>query len=136
MSAWSSRLPRALAIGLGLAVADEDCAVRLRAAQIEAIVRLTPLAMGASCLNVAILMLTLGHVGSIGWLLWVWSAAFLALVLKYGRKLVEGAASRPTPSGITRGDAKGGDPWRAVWRTMGRCAGNDLSRSTGFSLSC
>src|ERR1700723_2758953 len=70
MSAWSSRLPRALAIGLGLAAADEDCAARLRAAQIEAIVRLTPLAMGASCLNVVILMLTLGQVGSIGWLLW------------------------------------------------------------------
>jgi hypothetical protein len=63
ISAWSSRLPRALAIGLGLAAADEDCAARLRAAQIEAIVRLTPLAMGASCLNVVILMLTLSLVG-------------------------------------------------------------------------
>ncbi len=84
-SAWSSRLPRGLAIGLGLAAADEDCAARLRAAQIEAIVRLTPLAMGASCLNVVILMLTLGSVGSIGWPLWVWSALFVALVLRYGR---------------------------------------------------
>ncbi len=74
VSAWSSRLPRALAIGLGLAAADEDCAARLRAAQIEAIVRLTPLAMGASCLNVVVLMLTLGSVGPIGWPLWVWSA--------------------------------------------------------------
>ena len=46
-------------------------------------------------------------------------------------QLVEGAASRPTPSCIIRGDAKGGDPWRAVWRTMGRSAGNDLSRGTG-----
>jgi hypothetical protein len=30
ISAWSSRLPRALAIGLGLATADDDCAARLR----------------------------------------------------------------------------------------------------------
>jgi hypothetical protein len=63
ISGWSSSLPRALAIGLSLAAADEDCAARLRAAQIEAIVRLTPLAMGASCLNVVILMLTLSLVG-------------------------------------------------------------------------
>jgi hypothetical protein len=105
MSAWSSRLPRALAIGLGLAAADEDCAARLRAAQIEAIVRLTPLAMGASCLNVVILMLTLSLVGSIGWSLWIWSAAFLALVLRYGRSWWKGRhrdRSRPVSSAAVR----------------------------------
>jgi hypothetical protein len=45
LRSWSARLPQALAIGFGLARADEDCAARLRAAQIAAIVRLTPLAM-------------------------------------------------------------------------------------------
>ncbi|HEX4178573.1 MAG TPA: hypothetical protein VHY57_09050, partial [Rhizomicrobium sp.] len=118
MRAWSSRLPRALAIGLGLAAADEDCALRLRAAQIQAIVRLTPLAMGASCLNVVILMLTLGQVGSIGWPLWVWSAAFFALVLRYGRSWWKGRhrdRRRPvSPTAIRRAVIHGG-LYGALW---------------------
>jgi signal transduction histidine kinase len=117
-SAWSSRLPRALAIGLGLTVADEDCAARLRGAQIEAIVRLTPLAMGASCLNVVILMLTLDRVGSISWSLRVWSAAFLALVLRYGRSWWKGRhrdRSRPvSPVAIRRAVIHGG-LYGALW---------------------
>ena len=118
ISAWSSRLPRALAIGLGLATADDDCAARLRAAQIEAIVRLTPLAMGASCLNVVILMLTLGHVGSIGWSLWVWSAAFLALVLRYGRSWWKGRhrdRRRPVSSAAIRRAVIHGGLYGALW---------------------
>jgi hypothetical protein len=118
ISAWSSRLPRALAIGLGLATADDDCAARLRAAQIEAIVRLTPLAMGASCLNVVILMLTLGHVGSIGWSLWVWSAAFLALVLRYGRSWWKGRhrdQRRPVSSAAIRRAVIHGGLYGALW---------------------
>ena len=118
MSAWSSRLPRALAIGLGLAAADEDCAARLRAAQIEAIVRLTPLAMGASCLNVVILMLTLGSVGPIGWPLWVWSALFVALVLRYGRSWWKGRhreRSRPVSSAALRRSVIHGGLYGALW---------------------
>ncbi len=118
ISAWSSRLPRALAIGLGLAAADEDCADRLRAAQLEAIVRLTPLAMGASCLNVAILMLTLGHVGSIGWPLWVWSGAFSALVLRYGRSWWKGRhrdRRRPVSARAMRRAVIHGGLYGALW---------------------
>jgi hypothetical protein len=118
MSAWSSRLPRALAIGLGLAAADEDYAARLRAAQIEAIVRLTPLAMGASCLNVVILMLTLGSVGPIGWPLWVWSALFVALVLRYGRSWWKGRhreRSRPVSSAALRRSVIHGGLYGALW---------------------
>src|SRR5215472_16922580 len=70
--AWCDRLPPALAIGLGVARADPEYAGRLRTAQIAAIVRLTPLTMGASCLNASILLLTFGRIGLLGPKLWIW----------------------------------------------------------------
>jgi signal transduction histidine kinase/ActR/RegA family two-component response regulator len=82
--AWSDRLPRALAIGLGLVAADPEYAGRLRTAQIAAIVRLTPLTMGASCLNAAILLLTLGWIGPVSIALRIWSALVFALASYYG----------------------------------------------------
>jgi signal transduction histidine kinase/CheY-like chemotaxis protein len=116
--AWSSRMPRALAIGLGLAAADEDFAPRLRAAQIASIVRLTPLAMGASCLNGIILMTTLASMGPIGWPLWIWSGALLALVFKYARGWWTGRRrdrSRPVKSAAIGKAVLHGGLYGALW---------------------
>jgi signal transduction histidine kinase/CheY-like chemotaxis protein len=103
---WATRLPRALAIGFGLAAADADVASRLRAAQINGIVRLTPLTMGASCLNAAILMATLANMGSIGWPMWVWAATLFAVVLRYTGKWWDARKRDPhrrvTPKAIRR----------------------------------
>src|SRR5262249_49597469 len=84
-AAWFARLPQALAIGLGLVPADPEYAGRLRSAQIAAIVRLTPLTLGASCLNAAILFMALGRMRSLRPGLWIWSALVFALAAYYGR---------------------------------------------------
>jgi signal transduction histidine kinase len=81
----SRRFPRALAIALGFVAADPDYAGRLRAAQIGAIVRLTPLTMAASCLNAAILLATIESMGEVHPLLWLWSLQVFALAFYYGR---------------------------------------------------
>ena len=85
LRAWSDRLPQALAIGLGLASVDPEYAGRLRTAQIGAIVRLIPLTMGASCLNAAILLLTVGSMGPVPASLWIWSSLVFALAVHHGR---------------------------------------------------
>ena len=85
LRAWADKLPQALAIGLGLMSADPEYAGHLRTAQIGAIIRLTPLTMGASCLNAVILLLTLGRIGSPSLALWIWSALVFALAAHYGR---------------------------------------------------
>lgn len=68
--ALCDRLPPALAICLGVVRADPEYAGRLRTAQIAAIVRLTPLTIGASCLNASILLLTFRRMGLLGPSLW------------------------------------------------------------------
>ena len=118
---WSARLPLALAIGLGLARADEDCAARLRAAQIAAIVRLTPLAMGASCLNAVIIMMTLARMGSIGWPVWIWSTTLLTLALRYFYKWWIGRRrdpSRPVTSTALRRAVLHGGLYGALWGAL------------------
>jgi hypothetical protein len=84
LRSWSHRFPRALAIALGFVAADPDYAGRLRAAQIGAIVRLTPLTMAASCPNAAILLATIESMGEVHPLLWLWSLQVFA-GLYYGR---------------------------------------------------
>ena len=116
--AWSNRLPPALAIGLGLCAADEAFAARLRGAQINAIVRLTPLTMGASCLNVVILMTTLARIGSIGLPVWIWSATLLALVLRYTQRWRTGRRrdqSRPVTSKAIRRTVLHGGLYGVLW---------------------
>src|SRR3984893_18120994 len=81
----SRRFPRALAIALGFVAGHPDYAGRLRAAQIGAIVRLTPLTMAASCLNAAILLATIESMGEVHPLLWLWSLQVFALAFYYGR---------------------------------------------------
>jgi signal transduction histidine kinase len=82
LSDW---LPEALTIGLGLAPADPDYADRLRTAQIAAIVRLTPLTMGASCLNASILLVTLGCMGPVSPGLGIWASLVFATAIYYAQ---------------------------------------------------
>jgi signal transduction histidine kinase len=89
------RLPPALAIGLGLDEADAESAPLLRVSQIAGIVRLTPVAMGASCLNAVIVMTTLGRVGAMDWKVWIWSVTLLLLVVRYFYKWWRGRARKP-----------------------------------------
>jgi signal transduction histidine kinase/CheY-like chemotaxis protein len=100
--AWSARLPQALAIGLGLVAADPEYAGRLRTAQVAAIVCLTPLTMAASCLNAAILLLTLGRLGSLRFGLWIWSALVFALAANYGRNWWVGRHRDPNRQATSR----------------------------------
>ena len=80
---WSNRLPRALAIALDLAAADPEYAGLIRAAQLSAVVRLSPIAMVASCFNAVILLLIFAAAGVLRPVLWVWAALIFALAASY-----------------------------------------------------
>jgi signal transduction histidine kinase len=108
LRAWFGRLPPALAIGLGFAPADPEYAGRLRAAQIAAIVRLTPVTMAASCLNAAILLLTLGRMGWLRSGPWIWAAAVFATAGYYGRNWRAGRHRDPVRQATAR------TMWRVV----------------------
>jgi signal transduction histidine kinase len=83
LRAGRERLSPALAIALELAPVDPAHADRLRAAQIGRIVRLTPLSIGASCLNATILILALGAVDALRLPLLGWGGAVFGLALYY-----------------------------------------------------
>jgi hypothetical protein len=97
LSDW---LPEALTIGLGLAPADPDYADRLRTAQIAAIVRLTPLTMGASCLNASILLVTLGCMGPVSPGLGIWASLVFATAIYYAQNwlLLPSLGEIPSPA--------------------------------------
>jgi hypothetical protein len=108
LRAWFGRLPPALAIGLGFVPADPEYAGRLRAAQIAAIVRLTPVTMAASCLNAAILLLTLERMGWLRSGAWIWAAAVFAMALYYARNWRAGRHRDPNRQATSR------TMWRVV----------------------
>ena len=82
---WVDRVPRPLSIALDILPADLESAAHIRAAQISAIVRLTPVAMVASCLNATILMATFWAMGVLYWPYWIWAALVFALAGYYVR---------------------------------------------------
>jgi len=82
---WANGIPRPLSIALDILPADPESAGNIRAAQISAIVRLTPIAMAASCLNAAILLATFAAMGLLRWPYWIWSALIFALAAYYLR---------------------------------------------------
>ena len=84
LAAWSDRLPTSLAIAPDLLPAEPEYAGLIRGAQLSAIVRLTPLAVGASCLNAIILLLTFASAGALRPALWIWAALIFALAISYG----------------------------------------------------
>ena len=117
----SRRFPRALAIALGFVAADPDYAGRLRAAQIGAIVRLTPLTMAASCLNAAILLATIESIGEVRPALWLWSLLLFALAFYYGRNWLATRhrdAERPATLRALRRAIIHGGLFGAVWGVL------------------
>ncbi|HEY4042058.1 MAG TPA: ATP-binding protein [Rhodopila sp.] len=139
MQVWPIRLPRALGIGLGLAKADDDYATRLRAAQIAAIVRLTPLAMGASCLNAVIVVMTLARIGSIGWPVRIWAATLLTLVLRYFSKWWSGRGrdpNRPVSAAAIRRAVVHGALYGAVWGALPVIAFAQASAPAQLLIGC
>jgi signal transduction histidine kinase/ActR/RegA family two-component response regulator len=75
--------PRWLAITLDQLPVDEEEAAFIRGAQVKAIVRLTPLVMGASCLNAIILLTTFAVLGSLRPLHWIWALALFAIAFRH-----------------------------------------------------
>ncbi len=118
-SAWLTLLPKALAISLGLAAAEGDIAGRVRGAQIGAIVRLTPLAMTASCLNALILLVTLGHVGALNPGLIVWGCVVYGFAAQYLygwlRSRRRGLLNRPASIRAIRRAILNGAAFGALW---------------------
>jgi signal transduction histidine kinase len=105
---WASGISRPLSIALDILPADPESAGNIRAAQISAIVRLTPIAMAASCLNVAILLATFSAMGTLRWPYWLWAALMFALAAYYLRNW-----RRSRPFGPTRTASR-----RAIRRTV------------------
>jgi signal transduction histidine kinase/ActR/RegA family two-component response regulator len=89
------RLPPALGIILGLIAADPADAGEIRAAQISGIVRLTPVAMIGSCLNVALVLATLAYLGGSSPAVWAWGAAVFTGALYYVRSWAMGRGRDP-----------------------------------------
>jgi signal transduction histidine kinase/ActR/RegA family two-component response regulator len=71
------------AVSLGLAAADPIYAGQIRAAQIAGIVRLTPVAMIASCLNAVTLLVTLHRAGVLRPGIIIWAILLFAVALYY-----------------------------------------------------
>jgi signal transduction histidine kinase/CheY-like chemotaxis protein len=85
LASSADKIPRSLSIAFDILPASEEFAGAIRAAQISAIVRLTPIAMLASCLNVAILLATFGAMGELRWQYWLWAALIFTLAAYYVR---------------------------------------------------
>jgi len=85
LDAWSHRLPRSLAIALDLISADPEDAGLIRGAQINAIVRLTPLTMVASCLNAVVVLATFATMGALRPELCIWALLLFAMAINFWR---------------------------------------------------
>ena len=99
---WTRWLPNSLAISLGLTTPDPEHAGLLRAAQIDSIARLTPVAMLANCLNGIILLVTLNHTGTLHLPLLIWSVCLFALAIYYARNWTRRAERDPAKPSSTR----------------------------------
>jgi signal transduction histidine kinase len=89
----AARLPRPLAIALDLAPDDPDYGGVIRGAQIQAIVRLTPVAMIASCINAAIILATWASIGQLRVWHWVWASAIFLSAASYARNWMRSRAN-------------------------------------------
>ncbi len=99
-------------ISLDLAADDTHQGGQIRAAQIGAILRLTPLAMAASCLDAVIVTTTLWSVRPLRLKLLVWAALILLMALNYIRGWAFGRA-RPPGRPASRRAMR-----RAVWHAV------------------
>jgi signal transduction histidine kinase/ActR/RegA family two-component response regulator len=85
LAAWAHRLPRPLAIALDLIPAAPEDAGLIRAAQVNAILRVSPFVMVASCLNAAILLATFAAMGVLRPEHWVWALLVFAMAARFLR---------------------------------------------------
>jgi signal transduction histidine kinase/CheY-like chemotaxis protein len=116
--ALANRLPKPLAIALGLAVVDPEYAGAIRGAQIRAIVRLTPLAMAASCLNSVIVLVTCAYLGVFRPEFWIWAFLLFAAAARYilnWRKTRTYIPDRPAPPKSIRRAVMHGGIFGALW---------------------
>ncbi|MBV9995744.1 MAG: response regulator [Caulobacteraceae bacterium] len=112
------RLPQPLAVALDLAAIDPAEAAEIRGAQIFAIVRLSPIAMAASCLNAVIFIVTCRAAGAFRPALWAWAALVFAAAGYYCRGWLRGrgrAARRPASRRALRRATLGGALFGALW---------------------
>ncbi len=120
-SRWTRWVPNALAISLGIASPDPEHAGLLRAAQIDSITRLTPVAMMASCLNGVVLLSALNRASLLHPPLLVWAVLLFALAAYHARNRIAGVRRDPgraaSPRAIRRATLHGlifGALWGAV----------------------
>ncbi|HEV2363311.1 MAG TPA: ATP-binding protein [Caulobacteraceae bacterium] len=108
----------ALSLGAAVLSADAETAGSLRAAQIAAIVRLTPVAIGASCLNALVLLATFWAVGELKWQYWLWAGLIFALAAYYFGNWAQSRRREPirtaSPRAIRR-TVRNGCVFGAVW---------------------
>jgi signal transduction histidine kinase/ActR/RegA family two-component response regulator len=83
LDAWAERLSRPLAIALDLIPADPEEAGRIRGAQVNAILRVSPLVMAASCFNVAITVALFAATGALRPEHWIWALSLFALAGRF-----------------------------------------------------
>lgn len=85
LDGWRDRLPRPLAIALDLIPADPEDAGLIRAAQVNAILRVSPVVMVASCFNAAIVLATFGAMGVLRLEHWLWALMVFAMAARFLR---------------------------------------------------
>jgi signal transduction histidine kinase/ActR/RegA family two-component response regulator len=85
LSAWADRLPAPLAIALDLVPADPEDAGVIRAAQANAILRVSPLVMAASCFNAVIVLVTFAALGTLRLENWLWALMVFAVAARFLR---------------------------------------------------
>ncbi len=115
---WAKRIPSALAIALGIAQAGPEFASQIRGAQISAIVRFTPVAMTASCLNAVIILAAFAYVGRLRPALWIWASLIFAMALYYCRNWLRGrkyGAGRQASQRAVRRAILNGGLFGALW---------------------
>jgi signal transduction histidine kinase/CheY-like chemotaxis protein len=95
LKSWPERLPTPLGIAFDLVPAPPELAGSIRGAQIRAIVRFTPVAVIASCLNAMILLVTWSSVARASIALWVWASLIFLLSANYVRNWLGRRALAP-----------------------------------------
>jgi hypothetical protein len=85
LDAWADRLPTPLAIALDLIPADPEDADVIRAAQANAILRVSPLVMVASCFNAVIVLAVFAALGALRPAHWLWALTVFAMAARFLR---------------------------------------------------
>jgi signal transduction histidine kinase/ActR/RegA family two-component response regulator len=119
LDAWAGRLPTPLAIALDLIPADPEDAGVIRAAQANAILRVSPLVMVASCFNAVIVLATFAALGALRPAHWLWALMVFAMAARFlrawrRRRDVRQSVSRRTIRRLILNGALFGAVWGVV----------------------